>query len=757
MDNKYRTIGQSIERRGARKRLQGRSVYCADIPVENPLVLKILRSDRSHAKIISIHIEKALQIKGVVKVFTANDIPGENLMGIINRDHPLLAEDKVRSAADPIALVAAESQEAADKAVNAIEVVYNDLPVLLDPEAAMADGAPKIHENGNILLTRNVVKGDTETAFKSCSSIIEKTYQTSMIEHNYLEPDASAGFVEDDGTLVIYASTQNPHYDHKEVTRLLGITGDQVRIIQAATGGGFGSKLDLTVQGFIALALYHLKRPVRMVFSREETYIATAKRHPLKITMKTGTDAQGRLKAMRATIINDTGAYGSYGIAVTSRAAVHATGPYEIEHVDIKSLCVYTNKTFCGAMRGFGTPQVAFAHESQMDLHARDLGLDPLEIRMRNAYSVGSVTATGQTLSASVGIGQCLEALKSYYKDAVDTWMNEPCQPCQRRGVGVGAMWYGIGNTGTKNPSDARVEMDHQGRVFVYTGAADIGQGSTTVLAQIAAETLNMNPDHIHLISADTGQTPNAGATSASRQTYISGNAVQQAVERLADALKIEASDQLGEDMFSLILDSEYLRSAVSPETRISFKTLAEHIYSRGETVSFEGFCEPNTTPLDPVSGQGIPYATYAFACQLALVVVDALTGEVTVEKIIAAHDVGKAVHPQSVIGQICGGVAMGVGMALTEEFEPGKTVSMKDYHIPTCADMPEVESIIIEDEEPSGPFGAKGVGEPALIPTAPAILNALAHAIEKRIYTLPASLERVLESSIQSNAFGPQ
>ncbi|MFN2167164.1 MAG: xanthine dehydrogenase family protein molybdopterin-binding subunit, partial [Anaerolineae bacterium] len=386
----------------------------------------------------------------------------------------------------------------------AIAVTYNPLPAVLDPLEALEPDAPKIHPKGNLLFTRRIRRGDAAGAFAGCASVIEQTYRTAMIEHNYLEPDAGAGFVDSDGTLVIYASTQNPHYDHKEVVSLLGLADHQVRIIQAATGGGFGSKLDLNVQGFIGLALHHLKRPVRYVYSREEAYRATAKRHPLTLTLKTGTDAEGRLKAIRARIVCDTGAYGSYGIAVASRAAVHVSGPYQIPNVDIECHCVYTNKPFCGAMRGFGAPQAAFAHESQLDLHARALGLDPLALRLKNCLRVGSETATGQVLTASVGIGACLEAVRPHYCEALENWVAGPAAPFRRRGIGLGAMFYGIGNTGVQNPSTARVEMDPEGRITLFTGCADIGQGSSTVLVQIAAETLGVDPAAIRAVVADT-------------------------------------------------------------------------------------------------------------------------------------------------------------------------------------------------------------------------------------------------------------
>jgi CO/xanthine dehydrogenase Mo-binding subunit len=405
-------------------------------------------------------------------------------------------------------------------------------------------------------------------------------------------------------------------------------------------------------------------------------------------------------------------------------------------------------------MRGFGTPQIAFAHESQIDLHARELGMDPLEIRRLNCLKPGSVTATGQRLAASVGIGDCLDALGPHFEAAAKERACAPLEPFKRRGAGIGAMWYGIGNTGVQNPSTARVELGLDGSVTLFTGCADIGQGSSTILSQIAAEVLGIAPAELRIVAADTLTTANAGATSASRQTYISGNAVKQAAGQLADVLKTEAASKLRAAKAGLVLDGGRVFAPGRPETAVSLAELAKRIKAKGAPLSWQGYFDPETVPLDPENGQGAPYAAYAFAAQMALVTVDALTGEVAVEKIIAAHDVGRAVHPENVAGQICGGVAMGLGFALMEEFDPGATVSMKDYTIPTCADMPEVVPIIVESPEPSGPFGAKGVGEPALIPTAPAVLNALADALGERIYALPANLERVLAASIAGGHF---
>lgn len=743
----YYSIGKNPPRFGVSEKLLGKPVFCADVPVENALELRVLRSPYKHARIKKIDAGPAYGIKGVVRVFTAEDIPGKNLTGIINKDQPLLTPDKVRFVGDAVALVAAESETAAEQALSAIRVDYEEIPSVTDPEEALQEGAPLVHEGGNLLFTRKIRKGDVESAFERCHLVIEKTYHTAALEHTYLEPDAGVGYVDEDGFFVILASTQNPHYDRDDVATLLGVEKEKVRVIQAATGGGFGSKLDLNTQGFIGLALYYLKRPVRYVFSREEAFLATAKRHPVKMTVKTGVDKSGKLVAMKTRILCDTGAYGSYGLAVASRAPVHATGPYEVENFEADCLCVYTNNPFGGAMRGFGVPQVAFGHESQMDLLAEALGMDPLEIRRINCLKIGSKTGSGQELKASVGIGECLDAVEKPYQWAANQWRRGGTDPFKRRGVGVGAMFYGIGNTGVKNPSTAQIEIAEDGTITLFTGCADIGQGSTTVFAQIASEELHVPMDAIRVVAADTKYTTSAGATSASRQTYISGNAVREAAGNLRELLIAQGADLLKCSAGSLSLDSGFVREAGIGGKEASFSEIAREAKRNGASLRFEGTFDPETVPLDPETGQGVPYATYAYACHVALVEADIATGEVRVEKIVAAHDVGKAIYPESVRGQIYGGVAMGVGFALMEEYVPGETESMNDYHIPTCIDMPEVEAILVENPEPTGPFGAKGVGEPALIPTAPAILNALSDALGERIYSLPANLERVLEA----------
>lgn len=743
----FKTVGTNFLRVGALERVTGEALFAGDLHVEGVITLVALRSDRPHARVVNIDLARALETPGCIRIFTAQDIPGRNRLGIINKDQHLLADHKVRCIGDPIALVAAETPEAAQQAIRSIRVVYEDLPAVFDPEEALRPGAPLIHDGGNLLGRRVVKRGSPDAAFREADVVVERIYTTAHIEHSYLEPDAGLAYMDPDGIVVVHASTQNPHYDQKDVADLLGLDESRVRIIQAATGGGFGSKLDLNVQGFVALAAYLLNRSARMVYTREEAFLCTSKRHPLKIHYKSGATRDGRLIAADVRIIGDTGAYASYGLAVVTRSAVHAAGPYEVPNLYAESLFAYTNNPMTGAMRGFGVPQMAFAHESQMDLLAEALGISPLDIRLRNCYRIGSLTSTGQELTASVGIRATLEAVAPYYHQGAKEEMADP-EPDVRKGIGIGSMIYGIGNTGVQNPATAHVELTETGQVTLFTGAADMGQGSWTVLSQIAAEELGLSPEHIHLVAADTLLTASAGASSASRQTYISGNAVLDAAKKLKEVLLTEAAMILKTSRGDLVVDAGRVYSRSDPGKAVSFERIAQRAHRTGLPLKWQGYFDPTTTSLDPETGAGDPYATYAFATHVAEVEVNMLSGEVRVLKIVAAHDVGRAINPRNVHGQIHSGVAMGVGFALMEEFIPGKTESMKDYHIPSCADMPEVVSIIVEDPEPTGPFGAKGVGEPALIPTAPAILNAVADALGVRIYDLPASLERVIKAA---------
>jgi CO/xanthine dehydrogenase Mo-binding subunit len=744
-------VGRSVGRYAGRSLVNGRSLFAEDDQPHEALILKVFRSNRHHARILNIDAAKAKKIRGVAGIFTASDIPGINQHGVIIKDQPLLAKDKVRFAGEAIALVAAENDEAADQALRAFDVQFEDLPPVLDPEKALSPETTLIHKEGNLLNRKTVRKGDVEKAFRRSDIVVEHTYRTQLAEHSYLEPDAGSGAIDQEGNLVIKCCTQNPHYDRKDVATLLGIEEKRIRIIQTATGGGFGSKLDLTVQGFIALALYHLQKPVKMVFSREEAFLATAKRHPSRIHLKSGIRRDGRLLALQARMLFDTGPYSSYGTPLAMRAAIHITGPYEVENVDVESSSVYTNNPVAGAMRGVAIVQTTFACESQMDVLAQEVGMDPLEFRRINAMKPGSQTATGQQLTHSVGILKTLDALQAAYAEAV-AWKEEIQRGHIKRGVGLGSMWYGIGSMSVKNPSHATIRVDESGRIRLCSGAADIGQGSTTVLCQIIREILGVEPGLIRMVTADTDHTLDAGPTSASRQTYVSGNAVLDASRKMAADLLSDAALYLKRSKDELSLRDNCVIDSNGQRLMLLTEAVEKMVQAKGP-LQWDGYFDPVTTELDPETGQGTPFATYTFASHLAMVEVDTETGTVKVVKVVAAQDVGRALNPQSVRGQIHGGVSMGLGFALMEEFLPGKTLSMSEYYIPTSLDMPQIQCIIVEEPEPTGPFGAKGMGEPSLAPTAPAIINAIADAISKRIDHLPANPESVRTAVCRSES----
>lgn len=743
------TIGESLLRVGVREKVTGRARFGADQGESGDLFLVCVRAKRAPARIAGMELGRALSVPGVVRIFTAADIPGENSLGIIavTKDQEFFAEDVVRHRGQAVALVAAETEAAARKAAQAVELQLVEFQGVFEPAQALESGAPLVHpgsESGNLMIRKALLKGDAEAALAQASVVHEAEYSTSFIEHAALEPDGGRAWMEDD-RIIIETCTQNPHYDQTDVARFLGLNPDRVRVIQAETGGGFGGKLDVSVHPYLGLAAWILKRPVRMVYTREECFLGTGKRHPIRMRCVTGADSEGRLLAAKMDILADTGAFASYALAVATRAAVHATGPYHVPNVQVDCRMAYTNNPWSGAMRGFGVPQVAFAHEGQMDGLADKLGMDRLDFRLRNALRPGLSTATGQVLRGSVGIVECLERIEPVYHEWLSAGVD---RPGWRGGVGLGAMFYGVGNTGVPNPSTAQVEWERDGKITVFTGAAEIGQGSDTVLRQIVAEQLKVDPERIGLVRGDTDRTTDAGATSASRQTYISGAAALDAATGLQEMILAGFEELMEAPRWDVESADGRLWVKGSPSVSMTVEEVVENLAQQGITARADGRFDPPTVGLDPETGQGSPYATYAFAAQAALVEVNEVSGEVEVKRVAAAHDVGRAVNPNCVEGQICGGVMMGLGMALMEEFVPGTDENFDTYHIPTIRDLPEIDPVIIvEHPEATGPFGAKGVGEPALIPTIPTVASAVGRAVGRPMRRLPISLERVMDA----------
>jgi CO/xanthine dehydrogenase Mo-binding subunit len=739
----FDVVGRSVSRVDGPDKLTGKACYAGDIAFPGMLHLKLLRSDRPHGKILGIRTAEAQAHPGVVAVLTCRDIPGTNRIGREIRDQDVLCADKVRFIGDPVALVAAETLEAAEAAVALIRVDYEDLPGIFSPEAALAPGAAEIHPGGNLLMERSLLRGDPDRALKDADVVVANTYLTPMVEHAYLEPEAGVARL-DDGKLTVWMPSKYSHFDRRELAEAIGLPLAKVRVVNATIGGCFGDKTSLSPGYYAALAALKTGRPAKMVYSREESFIATRKRHPFVMRYATGASRDGRILAVKIEILADTGAYCASGPTVLVKSLIHAAGPYDIPNISMKVSFAYTNNPVGGSMRGLGVPQVAFAHESQIDIIARELGMDPLDIRVKNGFRPGSITATGQRLGDSVSLVETLAAVRA----EMERIGTPPSTAAKKYGWGVASMFYGIGAGGRSNPGGARLEVDDAGAFTLFVGIGDVGQGSSTALVQIAAEVLRCRVEEIRLVSGDTESCPDSGVTAASRVTYIVGRSVQIAAEKMERLLREAAASIIGVSPGSLRLEGGFFLYRDDPGRRVSVAQAVAAARGKGIPLVAEGVFDPEFVALDPVTGQGAPMATYAFATQAALVAVDAGSGVVEVLTIVACHDVGRAVNPDGVTGQIEGGISMGVGFSLTEEIllDAGRieNAGFKDYFLPTSLDMPDTVALIAEAPEATGPFGAKGVGEPALLPTTPAVVNAIHAAAGVRIKELPATPEKI-------------
>jgi len=759
-------VGSRMNKVDGLPRVLGTARYGADERPDGVLALRAVRSPHARARFeIGDLAPLRKRYPGLVDVFAAADVPGQNRYGVYptGKDQPALADGVVRYRGEAILALVGDERTLTAIDDRELPIIWEPLPPLHNLDDALAAGAPDLHEAspGNVLIRGRLASGDVDAALAGSAVTAEIEVETTFVEHAYIEPEAGVARRVGD-RLELTVSTQAPYMDRDEVALILGIPPTQVRIIPTACGGGFGGKLDLGVHPLLAIAAWRLDRPVRAVWTRPESMAASPKRHPARIRATAGADANGRLTGFRFHGDFDTGAYASWGPTVANRVPVHAMGPYAWGAVLTTTRAVYTNNPPAGAFRGFGVPQAAVAHEALMDELAARLSIDPLELRLANALTAGSTTASGQLLRASAGLAACLEALRPHWHQLREeaaaanrsAATRSAAGDSPRRGVGIGAMWYGIGNTGIANPSTIEIGVTPDARVILFCGAVDIGQGASTVLVQIAADALGVSPSDIELVSGDTDRTADAGKSSASRQTFVSGNAARLAGEDLRRQILLLA--EVGPDATISLESGRMLLT--EPGDRSTAIELAElppvpvTDTAASVVIAGTGRFDPDTTPLD-ADGQGVPYQTYAFGAQVADVEVDPALGTVKVRRIVAAHDVGRAINPTQVEGQIHGGIAQGLGFALMEAYVPGRTENLHDYLIPTVGDMPEIECLLIEDAEPSGPYGAKGVGEPALVPTAPAILGAIHDAVGVRITQLPATPDRIRAAIVAARA----
>ncbi|WP_031255790.1 molybdopterin-dependent oxidoreductase [Mesorhizobium sp. L48C026A00] len=737
-------VGSSPIRLDGLPKITGGEKFGGDSFPADALAVLVVRSPHYHARFAFGDLDAWMKANpGIVGVFTAADFPGKNCFGVIApfADQPALAEDFSRFRGEAVALVAGERETILDLDLSDFPVRWTELPHLLQPSEAQACGAKLIHENrpANLLTTGFVERGDPEAALAGAAFTVSGAIDTSYVEHAYIEPEAGYAYVDGD-TLVVVACTQAPYMDRDDVAKVLGLAVDKVRIVPTATGGGFGSKLDVSLQPLIGLVAMKTGRPAALAYTRHESMISTTKRHPAEMKATIGADADGRVTGMFFAGDFNTGAYASWGPTVANRVPVHASGPYATPNYRAEGRAIHTNGPISGAFRGFGVPQATIMQETLYDELAAKLGLDRLDFRLKNCLRNGSETVTGQRLESGVGIAECLEALRPHWMRAlVDADTVNSANDSRKRGVGVASCWYGCGNTSLPNPSTIRVGISAEGDVVLHQGAVDIGQGSNTVIAQICADAVGLPLEKFRLKSADTAITPDAGKTSASRQTFVTGKAAEKAGRALRETMLRFANVS---ERAAIALDGASLVIREGEATRhIDLSTLKAD--ADGLVFRAEESYDPPTLPLD-ARGQGKPYAVYGYGAQIAELEVDLKLGTVKLIKITAAHDVGKAINPLLAEGQIEGGIAQGIGMALMEEYIPGRTENLHDYLIPTIGDVPPIETILIEVPDPEGPFGAKGLGEHVLIPTAPAILNAIRHATGVLVSRIPATPSRI-------------
>ncbi len=734
-------VGAPLPRLDGAAKVAG-DLFGADVWRPGGLVVRAIRSPHRHAGFTFGDLAGWAR-DHAAQVFTAADIPGANAFGVIPAyaDQPALAAGIARFRGEAVALAAFED-DGRDPDLSDFPVTWQTLPAV---SFAEAETAQPLHPGrpGNRLIEGRVVRGNAEAALAAAAHSVSGHLTTAFVEHAAIEPEAGAAWMEGN-TLCIRACTQAPVLDRDSTAAILALPPGRVRILPSATGGGFGTKLDLSVQPLLGLVTLKTGRPSRMTFTRAESMAATTKRHPGEMVATLGCDAEGRLTALSFEGRFDTGAYSSWGPTVANRVPVHASGPYRMPAIHASARAIHSHGPVSGAFRGFGVPQAMALTETLVDRLAEAAGIDPLTFRLKNALRTGDATATGQILAAP-GIHECLSALEPHWRRArTDT--DAFAHPTLRRGVGLASCWYGCGNTSLPNPSTIRMGLTPEGALVLHQGATDIGQGSNTVIPQIAAQALGLPLAAFQLIGPDTALTPDAGKTSASRQTYVSGRAALAA----AQALRAEILRRLnlGDGALLSLSGSQISGQEQGRSVTLDLSTLPPNPF--GHALMAEESYDPPTAPLDE-NGQGIPYALYGFGAQMVELEVDLTLGTTRLLKITAAHDLGRAINPTLARGQIEGGIAQGIGMALMEEYLPGRTDNLHDYLIPTTSDVPPIESLLIEVPDPEGPYGAKGLGEHTLIPTTPAILNAIRHAtgvVATRLPLLPHRLFAALQEA---------
>lgn len=760
----YKQLGQPLPRTDAPGKVSGKTLYAGDYTMPGMLYAKVIRAGIASARLRRLDVSKARALEGVACVLTAadmpdrlaaTDIPGQTGQKRLNTDQQILVKERVRYFGEPIALIAATSRDIAERAAELVEIDLEPMPGVYSPDEALRPGAPIVQGTDNIVAEHKIKKGDVEAGFAAADFIVENTFKTPFQEHAFLEPEVGLAWIDENEVVNIRVSTQVIEH-FRTIAEAIGVPHNRVRILGAFVGGGFGGKEDLTVEVYLALLAQHTRRPVRLEYSREDSFVGHGKRHPFKLTYRTGVTKDGKITALDVHAIADSGAYVYLSPYVLLYCAVAAPGPYRVDNLNVFARAVATNNMYTSAFRGFGAMQACVAYEQQMDEVAKRIGMDRLEFRRRNFLKTGEPISTGFIPPSAIWTDKCVEQAWAALGEPT------PSQGSLKIGRGIAAYQQSYGRlTFLHDTSEAWVGVEMDGTVVIRSGVTDIGAGQVSALGQIIAEVLGVTLDNVVIYNSDSAVTPLAGTTTATRGLYMTGNAAKKAAEAVRQRLVGRAAKlfDVAPDQIELAFNEVF--PVDNPDRSMPFVDLVKLCASEGiHRSELALFRAPFSDHLDPVTGQGQAHPDYAYGAHAVEVSVDTETGEVRVLKSIGAHDVGQCINRAAVEGQIEGGTQNGQGYALSEEmlYKEGRLVtpSFSEYLMPTSMDMPKVECIILESRSGIGPFGAKGIGEPAMTPVAPAIANAVADAIGIRIFELPITPERIVNALRESRGRVP-
>jgi CO/xanthine dehydrogenase Mo-binding subunit len=752
----YRVIGTSPPRADAWEKVRGRPIYAGDLALSGMLHGRIVRSPYASARIVRLDTRAASALPGVVAVLTARDVPRNELRmelpgrmaeataGAVLATQPVLADDRVRFQGEPVVAIAATTPEVAAAAADLVEIEYEELPGVYDPLAALAPDAPRVHDTGNLLRSWHLRSGDVSRGFARADVVVEHTYRTPFVDHVYLETETGIGWIDAEGVLTLRVSTQVlEHY--RDVAEILRLPHGRVRLEGAYVGGGFGGKEDVTVECLLGLLVWKTRRPVQLVFSREDSFVGHGKRHPYVMRYRTGARRDGTLVALEADLISDSGAYAALSPWVLLYSLVTATGPYRIPHVKVDATTVYTNNPVASAYRCFGSIQTCLAYEGQMDALAAALGIDPLALREKNFLRKGDALATGQVLETEPMLAETMQRAWAGLGEP------NPRRAATRTGRAVAASFTPYGRMcWTRDSASAWVGMELDGTAVVRCAAPDVGGGQTSSLCAITAEVLGLDLDHVSAVGRDSHFTPRAGTTTATRQLLMSGNAVLSAAREVRRHLTGAAAALLEAAPADVVLADGRAFVRGAPDRALPLAAVVKAAIADGRPVqALEKYDAPAAPTIDPTTGQGKAFNDYTFGTHAVEVEVDEETGQTRVSRLVTCFDAGRVIHRANAEGQLEGGAVQGLGYALMEEIALDHGVSrnphLVDYKIPTTLDAPSIQAVLLESGNGLGPFGAKGLGEPAMTPSIAAVANAVSSALGARVTELPITAERVL------------